>query len=91
MDLEKELVLGIVNQLGHQVTVAERQRILENGTQSLAAFLAYAAGLEAADAGDYEAAAVHFRQQVRSVQAPPSLSTPAYLEPGDPSKLPRTP
>jgi len=65
MRLEKELVLSIVNRLGYQLTVAERQRILENGTQNLAAFLAYAAGLEAQRNGDYRAAAVRFSEAVQ--------------------------
>ncbi len=71
MRLEKELVFAIVNQLGYQLTVAERQRILENGTQSLGAFLAYADGLEAERNGNYRAAAVHFS---RAVQEDPGFS-----------------
>jgi hypothetical protein len=71
MRLEKELVFDIVNQLGYQLTAAERQRILENGTQNLAAFLAYADGLEAERNGDYRAAAVHFG---RAVEQDPGFS-----------------
>jgi hypothetical protein len=71
MRLEKELVFAIVNQLGYQLTVAERQRILENGTQRLGAFLAYADGLEAERNGNYRAAAVHFG---RAVQEDPGFS-----------------
>jgi len=58
--LEKQLVFGIASQLGYQLTAAERERILENGTQSLAAFLAYADGLAAEEVGDYAAATLHF-------------------------------
>ncbi|MDH3457705.1 MAG: hypothetical protein OER90_12780 [Gemmatimonadota bacterium] len=63
--LEKELVLGIANALGYQLTVAERQRVLDNGTQRLAAFLAYASGLSAEERGDYRTAALHFAEAVR--------------------------
>ena len=63
--LEKELVFRIANQLGYQLTAAERERILENGTQRLAAFLAYSSGLAAEQGGDYSSAVVHFSQAVR--------------------------
>ncbi len=55
--LEKELVLDIAADLGYVLTDAERQRVLENGTQSLAAFLAYSRGLEAEERGDFAEAA----------------------------------
>jgi hypothetical protein len=64
--LEKELVVAIAAQLGYQVSPAERERILENGTQNLIAFLAYSNGLIAEDLGDYPTAARHFSQAIQS-------------------------
>jgi tetratricopeptide (TPR) repeat protein len=66
LDLEKQLVFGLATQLGIQLTEAERQRILRQGPKSLAAFLAYSAGLDAMDRGDYRAAAAAFGQASRS-------------------------
>jgi tetratricopeptide (TPR) repeat protein len=63
--LEKQVVVGIANQLGYQLSEAERQQVLENGTQNLAAFLAYSRGLVAEDLGDYVAAAQHFSEAVQ--------------------------
>ena len=60
--MEKELVIGLAGRLGYQLSEAERRTILENGTQNLAAFLAYARALVAEDAGDYNAAAQHYGQ-----------------------------
>lgn len=65
MRMEKDIVVGIAGQLGYQLSAAELQLILENGTQNLAAFLAYSRGLAAEDAGDFSAAAVHFSESVR--------------------------
>ncbi len=64
--MEKELVVEIAAHLGHSLSEAEQQLILENGTQNLTAFLAYSRGLAAEDLGDLPAAAVHFGQAVRS-------------------------
>lgn len=66
LDLEKQLVFSLAAQLGIQLTEAERQRILRQGTRSLAAFLAYSDGLEALDRGDYRAAAQAFGAAVRA-------------------------
>jgi len=71
LDLEKQLVFSIAIQLGIEVTEAERQRILRQGTTSLAAFLAYSEGLEMMDRGDYRGAAAAFSAAVR---ADPSFS-----------------
>ena len=65
LQLEKELVIAIAAQLGYQVSEAERQLILENGTQSLVAFMAYSNGLVAEDLGDYATAATHFSEAVQ--------------------------
>jgi len=66
LDLEKQLVFGLATELGIQLTEAERQRILRQGTKNLAAFLAYSQGLEALDRGDYRAAAAAFAAAVRA-------------------------
>ena len=66
LDLEKQVVLDLGVQLGIQLTVAERQRILEQGPKNLAAFLAYSEGLEALDRGDFGSAARHFGDAARA-------------------------
>ena len=66
LDLEKQLVFGLTSELGIQLTEADRQRILRQGTKNLAAFLAYSKGLEALDRGDYRAAAAAFAQAVHA-------------------------
>jgi len=60
LQLEKELVVLISSRLGYQLSLAERQMILGNGTRDLSAFLLYSRGLIAEDIGDYSAAATHF-------------------------------
>jgi tetratricopeptide (TPR) repeat protein len=60
LQLEKELVVLISSRLGYQLSQAERQLILGNGTRDLSAFLLYSRGLIAEDIGDYSAAATHF-------------------------------
>jgi len=71
LQLEKEIVVGIANELGYTLSEAERREILENGTQNLAAFLAYSDGLLAEDLGDYAGAAGYYAAAVR---ADPSFS-----------------
>ncbi len=66
LDLEKQLVFNLSDQLGIRLTEAEGQRILAQGTKSLAAFLAYSRGLDATDRGDYAAAARNFGAAVRA-------------------------
>jgi tetratricopeptide (TPR) repeat protein len=61
-DLEKEIVFNIFSTLGVTLTAAERERINENRTGNLLAFLAYGRGLEAMDAGNYQQATQFFRQ-----------------------------
>jgi tetratricopeptide (TPR) repeat protein len=68
--LEKDLVVGVADRLGYQLSEAERTAILENGTQNLTAFLAYSRGLEAEDRGDYAQAARYYSA---AVQADPSF------------------
>jgi tetratricopeptide (TPR) repeat protein len=64
--LEKELVVGISLRLGYQLSQAERQLILENGTDNLTAFLSYSNGLLAEDLGDFSTAALHFSNAVQA-------------------------
>ncbi len=63
--LEKEVVAGLASRMGYTLSEAERRAILENGTQNLAAFLAYSRALEAEDNGDYQAAAAFYAEAVR--------------------------
>ena len=64
--MEKELVVGISLRLGYRLSEAERQLILENGTENLTAFLSYSQGLLAEDIGDYSTAALHFSNAVQA-------------------------
>jgi hypothetical protein len=66
LDLEKQLVIGLSQQLGIQLTQAERERILRHGPKSLAAFLAYSLAIDAMDRADYGAAASHFGAALRA-------------------------
>ena len=66
LQLEKEIVVGIADELGYTLSEAERRAILENGTQNLAAFLAYSDGLLAEDLGNYAAAAGYYAAAVRA-------------------------
>ncbi len=65
MQMEKQIVIRIARQLGYVLSRAERQTILENGTQSIIAFLAFSQGLEAEAFGDYATAAVHYAEAVK--------------------------
>lgn len=65
MRMEKDLVIAIAMQLGYQLSEAERRLLLENGTQSLIAFLAYSRGLEAEDLGNFAAASAFYAEAVR--------------------------
>jgi tetratricopeptide (TPR) repeat protein len=64
--LEKALVIGVAERLGPPLTLAERTRILDNGTQNLMAFLAYSRGIDAELRGEYGAAVEHFSAAVRA-------------------------
>lgn len=72
--MEKQIVVEIAARLGYQLSQAEQQMILENGTQNMTAFLAYSRGLEAADRGNYALAAQHFSE---AVQADPEFQVAA--------------
>jgi len=55
-DLEKTIVLDIFNDLGIQLTDAERAEISQRPTENMQAFLAWSRGLEAEDRGDFAGA-----------------------------------
>jgi TolB-like protein len=59
--LEKRIALGLFDELGVQLTVAERNAIEQRPTRSLAAFLAYSRGLTAEDQGRYDDASRFYR------------------------------
>ena len=59
--LEKRIALGLFDELGVQLTVAERNAIEQRPTRSLAAFLAYSRGLAAEDQGRYDDASRFYR------------------------------
>jgi tetratricopeptide (TPR) repeat protein len=64
-DLEKAVVFSVIDILGVELTAAEREAINQNRAENLLAFLAYGAGLQAMDRGDYAAAAGFFNQSVQ--------------------------
>ena len=64
-DLEKRIALGLFDQLGVTLTVAERNAIEQRPTRSLAAFLAYSRGLTAEDDGRFEDASRFYRDAIR--------------------------
>lgn len=63
--MEKNIVLGVIQNLGVVLTTAERNAIEQRPTRSLAAFLAYSRGLELADQGRYDDASRQFENAVR--------------------------
>jgi TolB-like protein len=62
LDTEKALALAIYDQLGVQLTPAERERVSRRPTQNLQALLAFGIALERQDAGDFAGAAEAFRR-----------------------------
>ena len=64
--LEKQLVLDVAQRLGYVLGLDEQRLIMENGTQSLIAFLSFSAGLDAERAGDFALAAQHYAEAVRA-------------------------
>jgi tetratricopeptide (TPR) repeat protein len=59
-ELEKEIVFGVVDRLGVELSARERKQIERVPTRNLQAFLAYSRGLEEEGRGNYEAAAEAF-------------------------------
>ena len=52
-DVEKEIVIDLLDQLGLQIPPGERQALTERSTTDLQAFLAFSDGLAAQDRGDW--------------------------------------
>lgn len=63
--LEKQIVLRLFQELGVELTPAERQLVEQRPTRSLQAFLAYSRGLEAEDAGRFDDAERFYNSAVR--------------------------
>lgn len=63
-ELEAQLVLGLFDAMGIELTAAERERVGRRPTESLEALLAFGLGLEAQDEGRYAEAQEHFRRAV---------------------------
>jgi tetratricopeptide (TPR) repeat protein len=65
LTLEKNIALGIFQQLGVTLTTAERNAIEQRPTRSLAAFVAYSRGLVLEDEGQFERAETFYDNAVR--------------------------
>lgn len=61
-DMEKQIVLGIYQNMGIELTPAEREAVLHRPTDNLNALLAFGQGLEAQDAGRFQEATAQFTQ-----------------------------
>lgn len=59
--LEKDLVFGIIKEMGIQLTPGERERIQLIPTKNILAFIAYSTGL---NQRDFKAASVYYKQAV---------------------------
>ena len=60
-DIEKQVVLQLLDRMGITLTPAERAAISERPTRDIQAFLLYSRGLEAQDRGDYRTASQSFQ------------------------------
>jgi tetratricopeptide (TPR) repeat protein len=60
--MEKELVLSIINYFGIQLSPQERERLLKVPTENIDAFMNYCKGLDALDRNDFKAATRFFQQ-----------------------------
>ncbi|HXI21600.1 MAG TPA: CsgG/HfaB family protein, partial [Gemmatimonadales bacterium] len=60
-DLQKNVLLRLVQQLGITLTPAERAALSERPTADLQAFLSFSRGLEDEDRGDYQAASADYQ------------------------------
>jgi tetratricopeptide (TPR) repeat protein len=65
LDLEKEVALSLADRLAGPLTPSERQEILDNGPESVDAFLRWADGLILEDRGDFAAAANAYQAAAR--------------------------
>ncbi len=60
-DIEKQVVLQLLDRMGITLTPAERAAISERPTRDIQAFLLYSRGLEAQDRGDFRSASQSFQ------------------------------
>lgn len=72
--LQKQLVFRLIEEMGIELTPAERERIQKVPTRNLQALLAYSRGVQAEDAGRFGAAARHYQ---RASELDPSFSEAA--------------
>jgi tetratricopeptide (TPR) repeat protein len=73
--MQKQMVFDVLNELGIQLTQAERDSIARIPTESFDAFMAYSRGLDYRDRGDYDAAKSEFERAVEI--------DPGFTEAGD--------
>lgn len=64
LDLEKRIALSIHEELGIELTPAEREQITERQTESIQALLAFGRGVEAEHRGDFGEAERHYRNAI---------------------------
>jgi tetratricopeptide (TPR) repeat protein len=64
-ELQKELTLEIIEQLGYELTPEIRNSINKSETESVLALIAYSRGLEYADRGMYQLAEAEFQAALR--------------------------
>jgi TolB-like protein len=64
-EVEKQVVLQLLERMGINLSPAERRAISERPTADLQAFLAFSRGLEAEDRGDFQEAANQFNAALR--------------------------
>jgi tetratricopeptide (TPR) repeat protein len=60
--VEKDLVFGVIKDMGIKISRAEQEKIQRVPTKNLQAFLLYCIGLQKEDARDFEAARVYYNQ-----------------------------
>jgi tetratricopeptide (TPR) repeat protein len=65
LTLEKNIALGLFQQLGVTLTTAERNAVEQRPTRSLAAFVAYSRGLLLEDEGQFDQADSFYREALR--------------------------
>ena len=70
-DIEKQVVLQLLDRMGITLTPAEQAAISERPTRDIQAFLLYSRGLEAQDRGDFRSASQSFQA---AAQRDPSFS-----------------
>ena len=63
--IEKELVLRVLDNFGIELTPQQRERILKIPTENMMAFMEYCNGLDALDRGNFESAQEFFLEAVR--------------------------